>query len=269
VSEEASKTAARETIVKSVVTVIDADTRTRLADLLLQGKLGFGQADGRGQVFINLTDRSEVAYFDTQGLADPLLRLVEAARQHANGKPVETVEIDWTARRSELPPGAPMPPSLIENRVHHFRLGQDCQTPRGLAVDAAHGRLFTICDNRRMEVLNAGTGQTVASLAIGPGTDAVAYDPNRGLIFTANGGGLGSVTVIRQSISDSYAVIQTLPTKQRARTLAVNSSSGEVYLVTNLMGFDLNQKGTPVPGDVPVVKASAVKGSFQVLVIGN
>jgi len=268
-AEEAPKSSPRETVVKSVVTVIDADTRVRLADLLLQGKLGFAQADGRGQIFINLTDRSEIAYFDTQGFADPVRKLAESVRQHANGKPIETPQIDWTARRSELTAGAPPPASLIENRVHHFRLGQDCQNPRGLAVDAAHARLFTTCDNRRLEVLNSGTGQTVASLPIGPGTDAVAYDSNRGLIFTANGGGLGSVTVIRQSISDSYAVVQTLPTKQRARTLAVNSSSGEVYLVTNLIGFDLNQKGTPVPGDVPVVKASAVKGSFQVLVLGN
>ena len=269
VAEEATRTNARETIVKSVVTVIDADTRTRLADLLLQGKLGFAQADGRGQVFINITDRSEIAYFDAQGLADPLRKLTEAARLHANGKPLETLQIDWTAWHSEIQQGGHQPSSSIENRLRHFRLGQDCQNPRGLAVDAAHGRLFTTCDNRRMEVMNASSGQVIASLAIGLGTDAVAYDANHGLIFTANGGGLGSVTVIRQTVSDSYAVVQTLPTKQRARTLAVNSTSGEVYLVTNLMGFDLNQKGTPVPGDVPVVRSTPVKGSFQVLVIGN
>ena len=89
------------------------------------------------------------------------------------------------------------------------------------------------------------------------------------MIFTANGGGLGSVTVIHQSMTDSYNVIQELPTRQRARTLAINPASGEIYLVTNLQGFDLNKKGTPVPGDVPVVQASAVKGSFQVLVLGN
>jgi len=54
------------------------------------------------------------------------------------------------------------------------------------------------------------------------GTDAVGFDPGRGLIYIANGGANGSLTVIRQDVTDTYAVIQDLPTRQRARTLAVN-----------------------------------------------
>jgi DNA-binding beta-propeller fold protein YncE len=154
--------------------------------------------------------------------------------------------------------------------VHIFRLGSGCVSPRGLAVDADHLRLFAACENRRMEVLNTGTGEVVATLPIGAGTDAVGYDSERGLIYTSNGAGLGSVTIIRQDVADSYNVIQELPTKQRARTLAVNPTNGEVYLVTNLEGFDLNKKGA---GDsahaLPVVQAEAVKGTFQVLVVGN
>ena len=137
-------------------------------------------------------------------------------------------------------------------------------------MDGTHARLFAACDNQKMEVLNSGTGEVVATLPIGPGTDAIGYDSNRGLIYTSNGGGVGSMTVIRQDVNDSYAVIQELPTSQRARTLAVNPLSGEVYLVTNLMGFDLSKKG--VGGSthtLPVVESQAVTGSFEVLVVGN
>jgi len=118
--------------------------------------------------------------------------------------------------------------------------------------------------------LNTGTGEIVTTLPTGPGTDAIGYDPQRGLIYTSNGGGLGSVTIIRQTVTDSYAVIQELPTKQRARTLAVNPTNGEVYLVTGLEGFDLNKKGAGGGAyTLPVVQAEPVQGSFQVLVVGN
>ena len=117
----------------------------------------------------------------------------------------------------------------------------------------------------RLAVLNGDTGQAVASLPIGPGSEGLAYDANRGLIFSANGGGDGSLTIIRQDITDSYDVVQILPTRQRARTLVVNSSNGEVYLATVIYGAALNR---PPVNDAPF-KVSAVDGSFQVLVVGN
>jgi hypothetical protein len=70
--------------------------------------------------------------------------------------------------------------------------------------------------------------------------------------------------MIRQDVTDSYAVIQDLPTRQRARTLAVNAVTGEVYLVTDLQGVDLAQ-----PGGIGTLKTVPVSGSFEVLVVGH
>jgi hypothetical protein len=110
-----------------------------------------------------------------------------------------------------------------------------------------------------------GTGEPVASLTTGPGTDAITYDQSRGLIFSANGGGYGSLTVIRQdATTDTYAVIQDLPTQERARTLAVDSSTGAVYLVTDFIGVDLAHQG-----GIGALKSLPINGSFQVLVIGH
>jgi len=256
--------------VASTVTVIDAETHKRIADLLLPGKLGFAQADGKGTVFINITDRNQIASFNAQDFAAQLRRLAtgyatDAARtpkqDRATGG-IPTLTIDWSGT-AQNPPPMPSP-------VHIFRLGIGCVSPRGLAVDSEHLRLFAACDNQKMDVLNTGTGEVVATLPIGAGTDAVGFDAQRGLIYTSNGAGLGSVTIIRQDVADSYNVIQELPTKQRARTLAVNPTNGEVYLVTNLEGFDLNKKGTGGGAHtIPVVQAESVTGTFQVLVVGN
>jgi hypothetical protein len=165
--------------------------------------------------------------------------------------------LDWSPNAKPAPPTDAYPST--------FRLDSNCQEPRALAFDAAHARLFAACSNFRLVVLNAGTGQTVAALPIGPGPDAVGYDPNRGLIYSANGGGDGSLTIIRQDVTDTYSVIQTLPTRQHARTMAVNPSDGSVYLVTVIYGATLNSP--PVSG--PSLKVDPIEASFQVLVVGN
>jgi len=115
-----------------------------------------------------------------------------------------------------------------------------------------------------MQVIDSTDGKVMYSLPIGAGTDGIGYDANRGLIYSSNGGGVGSLTIIQQHLTDSYAVIQELPTRARARTLAVNPASGEVYLVTNITGFDLTHKG-----GIGDLKTAPVEGSFQVLVVGN
>lgn len=250
-------------LVKSTVTIIDADTQKSLADLELPGKLGFAQADGKGMVYVNITDRNQISYFNAQGIESRLRRLAGESKPDATrsdgSKPTgprdPTLTLDWSDTAQETP--------SIPKPLHSFRL-QDCQSPRGLAVDSANQRLFVACENMKMQVINATDGQVLTTLPIGAGTDAVGYDPNRGLIYASNGGGVGSLTIIRQHLSDTYDVIQELPTRARARTLAVNPSSGEVYLVTNVTGFDLTHNG-----GIGGLKTSELAGSFQVMVVGS
>jgi DNA-binding beta-propeller fold protein YncE len=115
-----------------------------------------------------------------------------------------------------------------------------------------------------MEVLNASNGDLITSLPIGYGVEAIGYDSDRGLIYTANGAAMGSLTVIHQDVTDTYAVIQTLPTRQRARTLAVNPATGDVYLVTDYLGMPLDK-----PGSIGTLHTPQAPGSFQVLVISR
>jgi len=253
----------QQTETVSVVSVIDSSTNKTLGHLLLAGHLGYAITNERGEVYINVVDHNRVAHFNAQ-------TALSALQQRAATNQVETIPVvDWSgARRGNG--FSQENPAPSENRVASLHLGPECRGPRGLAMDGDQARLFVACENQKLQVLNTGTGDVVTTLTIGPGVDAVGYDASRGLIYTANGGGVGSVTVIRRDVADSYAVIQEIPTKQRARTLAVNSSNGEVYLVTNLEGYDLSKPGAGGGAHtLPVTQASPVRGAFQVLVVGN
>jgi DNA-binding beta-propeller fold protein YncE len=237
----------------SMITVIDTETRATLAYILLSVKLGFAQTDGSGAVFINIVDRNQIARLDAPAVATLLQGHGDAGASLPKNEPVR---LDWRASSHS--------PQSIRGQVRFFSLAPECVEPRALAVDSRHLRLFAACANMKMAVLNSVTGEPVATLPIGPGADAIGYDPDRGLIYTANGDAMGSLTVIRQHVTDTYSVIQNLPTQQRTRTLAVNPATGEVYLVTDLRGVDLTRKG-----GIGALKLAPVSGSFQVLVVAN
>jgi hypothetical protein len=259
--------------IKTSITAIDVLARRRLGDILMPGKLGFAQSDGNGQIFVLIVDRNQVARLDAQGIANRLHRRSDAASSApaksapnpgasgASQSPASVEEatptvLDWSHESR--------PSESAQDSMHLLALGPGCQAPRTLAVDGAHQRLFAACDNMKLTVLNAGSGEIVASLPIGPGADAVGYDAGRGLIYSANGGAQGTLTIIHQDVTDTYAEIQNLATRQRARTLAVNPEDGQVYLVTDLLGVDISQ-----PGGIGTLKPVAVNASFQVLVVGN
>src|SRR5260370_1335181 len=63
------------------------------------------------------------------------------------------------------------------------------QEPSGLAIDRKHHRLFAVCSNKLIVVLNADNGSVVTTLPIGAGTDAAAFDPETAYAFSSNGEG--------------------------------------------------------------------------------
>jgi YVTN family beta-propeller protein len=136
-----------------------------------------------------------------------------------------------------------------------------CESPSGLAIDPVGRRLFAVCDEKKMAVVDADTGKVIATPAIGDGPDAAGYDPNAKLAFSSNGE--GTVTVVDASNS-SYKVLQTLATQQGARTMALDSATGKVYVVTAQFG--------PRPAateSIPRPRPAIVPDSFTVIVAGH
>lgn len=131
-----------------------------------------------------------------------------------------------------------------------------CEAPTGLAFDPRHARLFSVCQNGRLVVTDARSGRQVASVPIGHGPDGVAFDAERGLVFSSNGAD-GTLSVIRQASPDRYALLGNLPTQRSARTLALDPRTHRLYLAA--AEFD----APPAPGLRAPIKA----GSFNVLVV--
>ena len=137
-----------------------------------------------------------------------------------------------------------------------------CDSPTGLALDIAHQRLFSVCDNAVLVVTDATSGRHVAEVPIGKGADAAAFDAERGLVFSSNGRD-GTLTVIHEDDPDHYSVLATVSTQKSARTMALDEKGHRVYLVAAEFG------PAPAPSaDQPRPRPAVLDGTFKVLVVG-
>ncbi len=135
--------------------------------------------------------------------------------------------------------------------------------PSGLAMDRKHRRLFSVCSNKLMIVVNADNGQVVTTVPIGAGTDAAAFDPETGFAFSSNGGD-GTLTVVHEDAPDKFTVVDTVPTLKRARTMALDTKTHQVYTVTAEFG------PAPAPTtEQPRPRPPMVPGSFTLLILSR
>jgi YVTN family beta-propeller protein len=191
-------------------TAIDVASGTVDGTVPLGGKPEFAVSDGKGHIYDNIENTSEI------------------------------VEID--AKKMEVTHRWPLAP---------------CESPSGLAIDKAHGRLFMACENEMMAVFDVKSGKVVTTLPTGKGADGAAYDPATRTILIPCGE--GHMTIVQQAGADKYRVITQLPTQFGTRTIEVDPVTHRVFTVT----ADL----TPDPGKHPPYKMSP--GSFRLLVYGK
>jgi DNA-binding beta-propeller fold protein YncE len=191
-------------------TAINAVDGTVAGTLDLNGRPEFAVADGKGSIYVNIEDKSELVQFDAQKL---------------------TVLNRW-----------PLAP---------------CQEPSGLAMDLKNRRLFAGCHNQMMAVVDADSGKVIAAPAIGQGVDANRFDPDTNYAFASNGE--GTLTVVHEDSPDKFSVVENVPTKRSARTMALDQKTHNIFLAA----ADLVP---PAPGERrPRVKP----GSFVILVVGR
>jgi YVTN family beta-propeller protein len=136
-----------------------------------------------------------------------------------------------------------------------------CEEPSGMAIDAAHQRLVVGCGNETALIVDSGSGRVVARLPIGKGVDANGFDPGTGLAFASCGD--GTLTVIHEDTPDKWSVVAKVPTRPRARTMALDEKTHDVYLVTADFG-----PAPPPTAAAPHPRPPMVPGSFVVLVVG-
>jgi hypothetical protein len=94
-----------------------------------------------------------------------------------------------------------------------------------------------------MAVVDADSGKVITTVPIGDHVDATAFDPDSRLIFNSNGE--GTITVVHQDTPDKYSVVETVKTLPRAKTMALDSKTHQLFLST------------------------AEDGQFEILVVGK
>jgi DNA-binding beta-propeller fold protein YncE len=142
--------------------------------------------------------------------------------------------------------------------IHTWTL-TGCEGPTGLALDAAHARLFSACDNGVMAVTDANTGRQIARVAIGEGPDGAGFDPQSQMAFSSNGKS-GTLTVVHEDDAGQFRVVQTLATQRSARTMVIDPTSHRIYLPA--ADFEAQSKDSHQ-------RPAMVDGSFRVLAVST
>ena len=113
----------------------------------------------------------------------------------------------------------------------------------GLAMDTETHRLFSVCSNKLMVVMDAQTGKVVTTLPIGDRCDGVAFDPGKKLAYSSNGE--GTITVVKEIDANTFKVLENAKTQLGARTIAVDKATHHLYLPTAEFGASITGERRP------------------------
>jgi YVTN family beta-propeller protein len=205
--------------------------------------------------------RHEIYTFNGRGASATVIDAVTAAVVATiplGGKP-EFATVDPTAGRVYNNLEDKSEVAVIDTSAHRvvarwpIAPGEEAS---GMAIDTTHHRLFLGCSNKMMVMIDAQNGKVITTVPIGGGVDANAFDPGTQLAFASCGD--GTVTVAHEDSPEKLTVVQTLATKPRARTMALDPKTHRIYLAT--ARFAAAESGQRRPATIP--------GSFEVLVYG-
>lgn len=131
----------------------------------------------------------------------------------------------------------------------------------GIALDAAHHRLFATCHNKMMVMLDTESGKVVTNVPIGSGVDGCEFDDSTQLAFASCGEGV--TTIAKEESPEKLTVVQTLTTQRGARTMALDPATHRIYLPT----AEFQAAPPPAPGASPS-RPTMVPNTMKLLVYG-
>ena len=111
-----------------------------------------------------------------------------------------------------------------------YALGETAGEPGGLGLDDKNHILFAMCGRPNVCVaLDAEKGTILATLPIGNGTDGGGFNPNTMEAFSSQRD--GTLTIIKENSPTSFAVEQTVQTKQGCKTSSLDSKNNRIVLI--------------------------------------
>lgn len=132
----------------------------------------------------------------------------------------------------------------------------------GLAIDVKNQILFAGCRAPEvMVMLSAVDGKILDVLPIGAVADSAIFNPQTNEVYSAQND--GTLTIIREISPTSFAIEQTVQTKQSAKQMVWDGKTNRILLIA---ADFLPPTGPPQPG-VPGYGGKMVPDSFSVLLV--
>ncbi len=144
----------------------------------------------------------------------------------------------------------------------HYALAGKGGRCSGLAIDVKNQILFAGCrEPQTMVMLKAGDGKILDALPIGAGVDSAIFNPGTMETFSAQVD--GTLTIIKEMSPTSFAVEQTVQTKESAKQMVWDSKTNRILLIA----ADYGPSPTPTPPGAAPVRGPMVPDSFSILVV--
>jgi len=146
----------------------------------------------------------------------------------------------------------------------HYDVTGKGGTCAGLALDAKNKILFATCRNpQNMVILKSDTGKILTTLPIGMNSDTALFNPKTMEAFSSNVD--GTLNIVKEQSPTSFEMEQTLQTLTGARTSALDTKTGRVFLI----GAEF---GPPTPPKEPGGRAgrgAIIPGTFSIIEVGK
>jgi hypothetical protein len=205
-------------------TVIDAAQGTVVGTIDLGGAPEEAVSDGKGTVYINISDKANVAVVDA---------------------------------------------ATLTVKAHYDLSSKSVSAGSGLAFDMKNGVLFAYYrqPSPTVVILSAKDGKILTTLTTGAGVDTVTFNPKTMEAISADGGGTGSMTVIKENSPTDFSVAQTVTTMPGAKTLAFDSKTE--HLLTMSAEYGPPPADAPAQPGRPPARGPMLPESFTILMVGK
>lgn len=208
-------------------TAIDVATNKVAGTVPLGGKPEFAVADGKGLIFVNIEDTSEIASFDANALK---------------------VGTRWSLAPGESPSG-------LAIDMWNRRLFSVCSNQQMVVSDADSGKVVTTAP------IGRGPDGAGFYAKLGLAFSSNGQDGTLSVVELRKArGGVESTSATRSIVARTWlASVETVPTQISARTMALDPMTGKVYLAAA-------KYLPPAPGQTQGRRRQIEPDSFVVLV---
>ena len=233
--DAASKRAFINTAASNNAQAVDAATGKIVGTVTFPGRPEAAVPDGKGSMFVNIVDKSEMVEYDTKTFA---------------------IKNTWSSAPCVRGVGLSMDAA-------HRRLFIGCQAVANQVPGMPPGT-----GQNLLVVMNADNGKVVATMPIGLGSDGTGYDPGTGDVFATcrdiGDGKAGVTNVFHEDAPDKYSKVAEVKTIYGARTIAVDPKTHHIFSIST-------EKNDPVPptAENPNPRPKPVPSTFTLVEIGK